>query len=46
MPRPKRKGIERIGYVTPHGIEWNPKNWPLHFILRAIVHLKAARPML
>lgn len=41
----KRRGITKIGYQTPFGVEWNPARWPLPFIVRAIAMLKAARPL-
>ncbi len=47
----KRKGggkdipsIKEIGWNGPNGIEYEPEKWPLEFIERAIVILKAARP--
>lgn len=42
----KRKGITKIGWNGPHGIEWNPNRWPEAAIDRLILMLKAARPLL
>jgi hypothetical protein len=42
----KRRGISRIGYLSPAGtVEWEPTRWPAAFVSRAIAMLKAARPL-